>query len=329
MGYFLGIDQGGTKTEAVLVGRGGDIPAFGRSGGACYISSGMETAMGKIGEATKAALAAAALSPDDIEMVVSCMTGADWAFEYGLLEKNLQKLFPGKRITVQNDAIAALRGGSDAPESGIVVMGTGGNIALQNRAGEQFIYGYYMPETCHGASGFGQRAFNAVMEASVGLSPPTLLTELILAHTGESTPEGLLMKTTMGKMRIEHKNLSPLVFEAADRGDATARQMVAELAHNLSRCVLVAAGRLKIDLDGFELVLSGGMFKSKGYLLSEALRERFKIHPGIKITDAKYEPVVGAGLICLDLAYGRHIPEAVMGTVEKDCTRLGLVRNFS
>jgi len=324
--YCLGIDQGGTKTDAVIMDSEGNILAKGQSGGACYISSGMEETMSRIWEASEQAIKEAGISLDDIEIVVSCMTGADWDFEYVLLKENLQKLFNGKNVLVYNDCMAGLRSGSDALQSGIIVMGTGGNIGLRNKDGEQFIFGYYVAGAFQGAGALGRKGIDAVTNAFVGLEEPTSLTAAILKYTGTENPEDLLIKITMGKISIEYKSISPIVFEEAAKGDKVSKKLIADMAYHLARHIYVGAERLDINLNEFELVLSGGMFKGKGYQMSDELRKNFADYPDMKITDGRYEPVVGSGLLGLDIFYNRRIPDTVMQKIENDCKRLNLIR---
>ena len=305
----------------------GNILGLGQSGGACYAYDGMEEAMNKIEVAVKSALKAAGKNIGDIDVAAACLTGADWDFEYTLLKTELNKLFPGIEIIVENDCIAGLRSGTDALQCGIICMGTGGNIALRNKDGMQFIYGYYLPGEYQGASALGKKGFNAVMEASVGLNLPTSLTARTLVYTRENSPEELLIKTTMGKLHIDYKNLSPFVFEEAENGDEISQKLIEDFAKYLAKCVTVCAGRLNIDLNDFELVLSGGMFKGKGYQMSDGLKKIFAEYQKIKITDGRYEPVVGAGLLGLDLFYDRRLPGYVVSKIEHDCQKLKLIRS--
>ena len=48
MKYILGIDQGGTKTAAVIADENGNILGLGIDIGACHASDGMDYAMEKI-----------------------------------------------------------------------------------------------------------------------------------------------------------------------------------------------------------------------------------------------------------------------------------------
>ena len=333
MKYCLGIDQGGTKTDAVIMDYDGNILSKGQSGGACYIYVGMDEAMNRIWEASECALTSAGITVKNIDVIAVCMTGADWEFEYELLRNELKKLFYAKNlnqntnIILENDCIAALRSGTDALQCGIICMGTGGNIALRNKNGEQFIFGYYLPNEYQGASSLGNKGFNAVIEAFVGLTPPTSLTSRILEFTGENNPEELLTKVTMGKLHIDWKNLSPIVFEEAEKGDEISKKLIVDMAEYFTRCVITAAANLDIDLNDFELVLSGGMFKGKGYQMSDELRKNFKKYPEMKITDGRYEPVVGAGLLGLDFFYNRRLPYSVISKIEHDCKKLDLIRS--
>jgi len=244
--YCIGIDQGGTKTDTVIMDYDGNILAHGQSGGACYAYNGMETAMSRIWEASEAALKSAGLNLEDIDVIAACLTGADWDFEYELLKNELKKLFNNENIIVENDSIGALRGGTDALQCGIIVMGTGGNIALRNKNGSQFIFGYYLPGEYQGASSLGNKGLYAVIEASIGIIEPTSTTSPVLEYTGAANPEELLMKVSMGKLNIEYKNLSPIVFEEAEKGDAVSKKLINNFAEYLTRCVITARRGLRL-----------------------------------------------------------------------------------
>ena len=326
MKYCLAIDQGGTKTDAIVFDSDGNILSKGQAPGCCYIFSDINQAMGCIKEAAERAFSDAKITASEIDLVVSCMTGADWDFEREFLKQHLIDLFDCENVVVENDCIGALRGGSHAQECGIICMGTGGNIALRNKSGEQFIFGYYLSEGYQGASSLGKMGFDAVMNAFSGIGKKTSLTQSILEYTGAKDPEDLLIKVTMKQIQPEYKNISPLVFSAVEKGDEVSKNLIACMAKHFYKCVVAGASRLNIDLKGFELVLSGGMFKGKGYLMRDEIAKLFSKNPGIKITDGRYEPVAGAGLLGLDSIYGKDISVAVLQRFEQDCEKMSLHR---
>ena len=76
MGYFLGFDGGGTKTDCVLLDANGAVIGEGRGGPANPLRSGYDGAFPSLREAAAEALAAAKIRPADITSVCAGLAGA-------------------------------------------------------------------------------------------------------------------------------------------------------------------------------------------------------------------------------------------------------------
>ena len=77
MKYVLGIDQGATKTHALVADETGHLLGIGTGIGACHSMNGMAAAMRGVEESVRAALSMAALTLSDIAWLAAGMTGVD------------------------------------------------------------------------------------------------------------------------------------------------------------------------------------------------------------------------------------------------------------
>ena len=326
--YLLGIDQGGTKTAALLCDTDGNIVGTGLCDGlatSVYFEDTEEIYLQRIRRAAEAACAMAGISLADVSAVCGGMNGADWDFEYPVLTDGLTRALHCPDTLVVNDCIGALWGGTTAHECAIICAGTGMNIAVKRADGQQIIYGYYIPSSLQGASGIGQSALEKIMDAHIGVCEKTVLTELILNETGYASAEQLLIDITTRKTALEMKRLAPLLFQAYAHGDKEATAVVNDFCQKTAKFVIAGARRFAIQ--GFDLVFSGGMFKGSGILAADTIHglvtqagiQTRKIH-------ARYEPVCGTALILLDKEHHGVIPPAVTQTFYTAAERHRLLR---
>jgi N-acetylglucosamine kinase-like BadF-type ATPase len=97
--------------------------------------------------------------------------------------------------------------------------------------------------------------------------------------------------------------LARLLLDEADRGDRTARRIAVEHGQALGDYALVAARQVGILDVPFTLVLAGGVLRHSTRLLAETLTERVRAAaPDVHVVDSRFEPVVGALFLALELA---------------------------
>lgn len=222
MEYILGIDQGGSKTHAVVVDASGRILGMGRSYGACHSSNGLDYALGAIREASGMALESCHLTFQDVTTIVGGLTGVDWDDEAPLLEDAIQKHFPRARVKVVNDCIIAMRAATREERCGILYAGSGLNCAVQN-GDKCFAYGFYIPDKHQGGCSLGKKAVQAVFDSHMGLLPETSLTERLLTRFQAKTVDELLFLRVMGKISDkDYLSLPILIAEEACAGDKVA-----------------------------------------------------------------------------------------------------------
>lgn len=305
MKYILGIDQGGTKTHAIVVNEALAIRGFASAPGGCYASDGLDRAMGNIDLAARSAIQQAGIGVDQIACLCSGMTGADWPHEYRLLEDSLRALMPGPRVKVVNDCIIGMRAGTKSRFGAVAAAGTGYNCAVIHPAGEEVIFGYYVSEGDSGGSAIGRRALQAVMDADCAMGGPTALTERVLGAYGYPTVEALMIDYFAGRASIQVKDLTPMVFSASAEGDAVAGAILEDMGRRFAKYAAVGMERLHMADMAFDLVLNGSVFKDGGSRLIDAFRKAVHAaNPKVRLINAGMEPVLGAAIIALEMLLG-------------------------
>lgn len=327
MNVILGIDQGGTKTMAVVCRGDGCLLGLGRSRGAYHLYDGMPTAMKAVKDACLAALAQANLKLSQVASIYGGFTGVDWPDEYGLLEENVRALGLCDTIHITNDSIVALRGGTEQSYGAILVAGTGGNCAVRAPDGREFIYHYYHDDELQGGNALGHHALRTIYRAHVGLEPATNLSGRVLAFYGLRNVDEL--KRGLVEERISPdtiKELAPIVFEEAYRGDQAAASILRRFGEGCAAEVINGLRRLNMLNLELEVVLSGSVFKGAGPLLVDVLTANIHMAaPKARLVNARYEPVVGAVLLGLE-ALNIQINGSVKKNIDKTAYQLELIR---
>jgi N-acetylglucosamine kinase-like BadF-type ATPase len=325
--YSLAIDQGGTKTVAIVADDDGQILGKGVGAGACHFFDGMPKAMAAVETAAKLALAQARLGPRDLRAVFAGLAGANWSEEIVSLEAGLRSLLPVDNIHVCNDCLIALRGGTSQTRCAVICAGTGLNAAVRLNEEPPLIYNNYIEDLDQGAKGLGARALHAVFLSEIGVLPPTILTEIALSLFNLDNVDSLLLAYQRQHLRKPVQELSPLLFEAAAKADGLALEIIHKFGLSISRYPVAAIKKHNSQNAEIDIVLSGGLFKAKGALLVEAVgAEIHRVAPNARIIEALYEPVVGAMLLVLDSKYRGNIPPAVMQNCHASAEKLSLLR---
>src|SRR5688572_18357733 len=120
MKYFLAVDGGGSKTEALLVDETGRTVGEGRGGPANYHMAGMDGAMNAIRQAITSALQGRTPT-----VSCFCLAAADMPHDFAELHRGLATLGLTGDILLYNDVINVFRAGSRFPYGVGVVCGTG------------------------------------------------------------------------------------------------------------------------------------------------------------------------------------------------------------
>lgn len=334
----LGIDQGGTKTDIVIADETGRILGYGNDRGHTDLEGERrEVRMRRIRYAADRAFSASGLSSPQLSHVYANCNGADWEFEYEVGRKNLIRTLGVPHTVIFNDCMGALRSGISTAgrDCAVICLGSGTNVGIKSRNGEELIYGYFIHDEDHGGGAIGKAVFEAAYDDYIGLGPATVLTPLLLEATGFDDIQELFIATTTGRtedekpLRLKHKDYAWLMFEAMRAGDVTANRFVNAFCKRLTKYVVLGAQRMGLSGDDFTVVISGGIVKV-GMEIFEILERYIKeVMPGVNCVNARYEPVIGPILYFYDDYYNGSIPDEVLERLDSECIKYGLIRKSS
>jgi N-acetylglucosamine kinase-like BadF-type ATPase len=296
----LGVDGGGTKTDAVICDTTGVVRGFGTSGRGNWEYDGIEVATASLGEAVELALADAGVRPGQIACSVFALAGLDWPIDVDRLVPVVTELALGGPFELLNDAFAALRAGCRHEHGVVSVAGTGSVTAGRNRAGETF-------RTM--AIGFGERgggsdlvleAINAIARTKHGQAPPTLLEERFLSALGLATSDALFEAITRHGLELSAE-LAPLVLGAAADHDPAAIVIAHEMGDALAAAVVGVARTLGMQDEIFEVVCAGGVHGARSAPLESAFGETLEAScPAAIPVMLSAPPAIGAGILALE-----------------------------
>jgi N-acetylglucosamine kinase-like BadF-type ATPase len=300
---LLGVDGGATKTVALVADASGRVMGAARSGSSDIHSlSDPEHAIEHIVTAVTEATAQAGADPAGSVRVVFSLCGADWPEDFELYRLELARRLglPDSPVVV-NDAIGALRSGTDDGQGVSVVVGTG--IAIGARgpggpAGRSWHQGFWGEPS--GAVELGRRALIAMIRAELGIDPPTAMTDPALALFGVESVEDLLHAITglQGSGEEGQARLAPVLLDAGHEGDAAAVAIVRSSA-TLIAGYAAAAGRQVGWGSGYPVVLTGGVLRHRCTDLVDGIADRL---PDCAVVRTAAEPVYGALLLAFDEA---------------------------
>ncbi|WP_309571695.1 BadF/BadG/BcrA/BcrD ATPase family protein [Deinococcus sp.] len=300
----LGIDAGNTKTIALVMDTSGHVLGWGRAGPANIYTS-VPRALRNVAGAARAALDHAGLRERTLRATVLGASGADWPEDFTLLRGALDDWSWAGRTQVVNDAIGALRAGSEEGLGVAVVCGTSSGTAARAPDGGTWHSSYWQePE---GAEDLARQALRAVYRAHLGIDPPTTLSARALALFGCPDVAALLHRMTARTQRPV-KNLGRLaraLLDEAESGDATSQRIALRHGEALGEYALAAARQVGLH-GGYGLVTSGGVMRHPSPLLRSALVERIQAtHPEVTWQASVLEPVCGAALLAAELLGAR------------------------
>lgn len=300
MKYVIGIDGGGTKTHALLLDEQGQIRATASGSTANYHATGYEQTVSTLYELIHRLTGQASLQDSEISQIVCCLAGIDSDQDALLMEQELIKHLACP-IHVYNDGLAALYSVDGRGEGAILVAGTGSVAMGRDSTGELFRAGGWGHLVGDLGSGFdiGKRAIIAVLAASEGTGPVTVLSEHIPQVVQvEDANQLIAWASAYDRLPRELAALVPTVVQAAEAGDQVSREILTQIALELGKL-----GNHILDKGNWkqkQLTLVGGLehiWKWIGPTLMESIAEK---HADVQWVKPLYSPVVGASLLAFD-----------------------------
>jgi N-acetylglucosamine kinase-like BadF-type ATPase len=103
--------------------------------------------------------------------------------------------------------------------------------------------------------------------------------------------------------KYDVENVAPVVIRTAEEGDLVARAILERAGAALGGSATVVARRLGMLEDEFEVVLAGGLFRSRNRFVVDALEMAIlRVAPRVRLVRLDAPPVIGAVLMAMELA---------------------------
>ncbi len=247
--FHAGVDGGGTNCRLRLRDRDGRLLAEGR-GGSANLYSSLESTQASILAAAESAFSEAGLSSAHFAET-SIGLGLAGGLGSGASRALVDSL-PFASAAVFTDAEAALAGAFLGGDGAIAIFGTG-SAYLARRGGKLVKLGGWGFPAGDEASGadLGRQAIRRTLHAVDGLCTASGLTQAVLARFG-GDPLAIIAFARDSKPAA-YATLAPMVFAAAEAGDAVALAILAE-------AVRMIEASLAVLMDGISgLCLIGGL----------------------------------------------------------------------
>jgi glucosamine kinase len=258
MGYFLGLDGGGTKTECVLMDRAGTIISRSFSGPSNPSRIGVESAVLEIVKAAELALIQGGAGRNAVVALCAGIAGTGNAEIKERLRSSLQSVFPGVTVRVTTDLEAALAATEEGPVI-VLVAGTGSAAIGRDAQGQIWRAGGQGPRTGDDGSAYdiGSRAVTRAMKEREGKGTDTSLGSKILERLGYSS-WGELQARAAEEPDAVFPLVFPLVAAAADAGDVAAREILLQAARELASLVSTVAEHMGYSRQSILIAKTGG-----------------------------------------------------------------------
>lgn len=343
MKYFVGIDHGGSKSEILIGDKNGKLIDKYTSSG--YIEFAMELQekylkpenldvqtynsefiskyAEQLAKYLESILTINNLELSDVYALFGSMAGIDGGDIQMNFETEFHKRISIKNVAICNDMYGAWRAGTNKRPSGVLAIGTGTNIMFFDENGGSTSLEKNIKHQA--ARELGWRAFWHTCFSAVNWLEPTILTEKICEFAETSTVEEALTKTNHGRdTTLLYQFFVPHVYEAAEKKDRVAVDFVNQVGLGFAECIRTGIKDFGWENREIPLVLNGGSFKGKGYVMEKVIKDSLADLPNLKLFQSEYEPVYGA----LILAYEKYNNGVIPQMTNEDISKLKLKRKL-
>ena len=292
----VGVDGGGTKTRAIVVGEGDEVLGEGLAGPSNPLRVGVASAVTAIRDAVDRACSAARVRRAEIVATEVGLAGVKREDLREAMREALGELGIG-HVEVVTDAEIALFGVTEGQPGLVIIAGTGSICYGQNERGKRAWAGGWGPIVGDEGSGswIARRGLQAVARATDGRAARTPLAKASCQYFNLSSPEDLataIYAPSMTNDRIA--GFARYVIESARARDAAARQIVVEAGRELGMAAAAVIEKLQLARESFDVGYVGGVFAA-GELLLDALRREVHTHaPKARLTMPTLAPAEAA-----------------------------------
>jgi N-acetylglucosamine kinase-like BadF-type ATPase len=316
MRVYIGVDGGGTKTRTIILNSEGALLGDMITGGSNLNHYGWER-FREIMEELFSTIRGTIPPEAEVAGIYCGLAGVDRPKMWQQVYELIQEQWPGVLVGLGHDAMPALVCASGKLEGVVLIGGTGAFAFGINETGKQGRvggWGYLLGDEGSGYD-IGRRALQSVMRRYDYRGPDTLLVKKVLEkYAIPSLDELVPIVYSKDFTRNRIAEVAKLVFDAADEGDETARQLLTQAADELYGLVDVLLKRLRFpEGQRISVVLTGGLFH-KGSPLIKMISAR--LHDRAEVVKMERPPAVGSVILALQLSNDEETP-AMKETLRK------------
>jgi N-acetylglucosamine kinase-like BadF-type ATPase len=296
MDLLLGIDGGGSKTEAVLCDTNGVFLRYASTEATNPTSVSVETIRCRLNSLFKDLLSGYQGLDTEILGCYAGIGGGGFPDTRSLLEDILRGLLPNtRRLSSGSDAVNSLNGGIGSADGILLIAGTGSSVFIRLNGTLRIIsgWGYLLGDEGSGYD-MGRMALVQALRARDGRGEPTLLTGLCEEKLGGAVMDYIPEIYRKGRSFIA--SFAPLVSRARDMGDPAASCCMEKAVQALAEAVRVAGGQFPAEKK--PVVFTGGVFQDN--FVEERLRNI--LGEAFHLIKPNLPPVYGALLEAAKLA---------------------------
>lgn len=291
MGFFLGIDGGGSKTVCV-VGDESKVLGTGTGGASNVVRVGEQATRTAIAEALGKACAEAKVAPPQILRTCIGAAGGARPEVETVVQGILAELVSGE-IEVVGDMEIALEAAFGVWPGIVVIAGTGSIVYGRNAIGKTARAGGWGHAISDEGSGhwIGRRAIGAALLAfDQGQDPPLL--ETLMRAWNLNSCAGLVLAANAFPPP-DFASLFPVIMSASDADDPIARRVLTQAGFRLASLAKIVVSRIFVN-EPTRVAMAGGVLRNSALVrefLYNQLRSEF---PEITIEQDIVDPVMGA-----------------------------------
>ena len=304
MKYYLGIDIGSSKTQALLADESGLAVGAGQAGPGNHQTVGYEGMAQALEVSVQIALEEAGVSRESILGAGFGISGYDWPSDKPSMVETISRLKLTCPLSLHNDAVLGLLAGATDGWGLAVVSGTGCNCwgwdRSRNNIGHMTGFGDMAGEAA-GATELIYRAMQLVIQAWTLRGPATGLSQALVAHSGAEDIEDLIEGYTTNRLQVE-ADAAPLIFQIAEQGDKVASELVDWAGRELGELANAVIRQLNFQALAFDVVMVGSMFEAGQHLIEPMRETIIECAPSAQIVKLNVPPVVGAVLMGMEAA---------------------------
>jgi len=277
------------------------VHAVGRSGPSNPMRVGFGGALAAVCEAGRIAMQSAQISPGEISAVCAGLAGAGQPESERKMKRLLSEEFPEKYLRVCTDLDLTLEATGDGPAV-VLIAGTGSAAVGRGLSGQIARVGGHGPLLGDEGSAYdiGRRAATAAFREFDRGNADSPLAKKILHELGVANWEAFHLRVYSVPDEV-FPRVFPVIANAADEGDSSARVLLQDAASQLADLVDDLVERLQLKSQAFLLVKSGGMLGRCAYfdqLIDERLR---RVAPRAKFEGSAIPPAEAAARLALRL----------------------------